>query len=99
MRVTSALRLKVNVLIVLHPSERERAGTIYPGIVVLGDDDAGLSGRRIEGENPTVLVVGGPGHKHSAAPVFGPEWLRELGVPLAWLVRASIALPAPRAGL
>src|SRR6185295_3677019 len=99
MRVTSALGLKVNVLIVLHPSERERAGTIYPGIVVLGDDDARLAGRRIEGENPTVLVVGGPGHKHSPTPVFGPKGLRDLGFPFAGLVCASIALTAPRAGL
>src|SRR4030095_14724569 len=65
MSVAGSLGLKVDVLIVLHPSDRECAGAVYPCVVVFVHDNASLSGHGIERENPTVLVVSGSGHENS----------------------------------
>jgi hypothetical protein len=46
------------MLIVLHPTKRERARPVDPRIVVLGDYHARLAGRWIEREYPAVFVVG-----------------------------------------
>jgi hypothetical protein len=72
MGVAVALALEVHVAIVFHPAEREGAGTIHPGLVVHGGEDAGGSGSGIEGENPAVFVIGGTCEQNRAGAVGGP---------------------------
>src|SRR5437764_1234513 len=98
MRVAGPLRLKINVLIVLHPPQRERARPIDPRVVVLGHDHSSLARRRIEREDPAVFVISGASRDDCFGSIFGPEWLRELDITVARFIRPW-PLPAARSGL
>ena len=88
MRVAGALRLKVDALVVLHPSEGERARPIDPRVVVLGHDHSSLARRGIEREDPAVFVISGASRDDGFGSVFGPEWWRELDITVARFVRS-----------
>src|SRR6476646_7807942 len=98
MSIPAPLGLKVDALIVLHPSERERAGAVDPRVVVFVDDHPGLAGSRIERQHPSVFVVAGASRDDGLCSVLGPNWLRELNLAFARFVGPA-ALPASPAGL
>src|SRR5579885_312041 len=57
MRITVALAFEVDVVSVFQPSKRLSARTVQPRVVVFGEQRPRLSGRRIERQNPAILVV------------------------------------------
>src|SRR5262249_11210867 len=98
MRIARAFRLKVDMLIVFHPSEREGTRPVNPGVVVLGDDRASLARCRIKREHPAILVIGRTAHQNSLCSILGPDWLRKLDFTFAWLIRSRTLSASRSAG-
>src|SRR5215471_16253877 len=64
MRIARPLRLKIDMLIIFHPSESEGSRPVNPCVIVLSDDRSGFAGRRIERENPAILVISRAAHQN-----------------------------------
>src|SRR5262249_40369519 len=60
--------------------DRIGRGAADPGVIVIVGEDTRLARLGIQRQDPAILVIRGPGQKHSLLPVLGPYRLQELDV-------------------
>ena len=68
----------------------------HPRVVVIRGEYARLTVRRIERQDPAILVVGGSRHQHRLAAVLRPHRLEQLHVPILRARRSSVVSLAGR---
>jgi hypothetical protein len=77
-RIAGALGLEVDFAAVLHPTQRVRAGTVNPGVVMVVRQHPRLPGGGIQGEDPAVFVVGGAAQQRGLGAILAPDRHRQI---------------------
>ncbi len=72
-RIAGALGLEIDLAAVLHPAQRECAGAVNPGVVMVMRQHPGLAASGIEREDPAVFVVGGAAQQGGLGAILAPD--------------------------